>query len=309
MESFASVVGEKGGAVGSKRKKDKDAAGPNGASDDVYENLIENSPYPYDKRMNKKQYEKTLLALQVELVKAQRWIKDEGERIVIIFEGRDAAGKGGTIKRFTQYLNPRGARVVALLKPTEAERGQWYFQRYIAHLPTKGEIVFFDRSWYNRGGVEPVMGFCTPAECREFMRQAPELERGLVLDGIRLFKLWFAVGQEEQRKRFDARRTDPLKQWKLSPMDIESVNRWNEYTVARDRMFFSTHTRDAPWTVIRSDDKRRARINAIRHVLAHLPYPDKDKEVIAETDDLILGPPDLVNSGTDDYEFVLRRRD
>lgn len=254
-------------------------------------NVIEDKAYPYDKKLKKREYEETLHALHIELQKVQRWVKDAGERIVILFEGRDAAGKGGTIKRFNEHLNPRGARVVALGKPTDSERGQWYFQRYIEHLPTKGEIVFFDRSWYNRAGVEPVMGFCTPAEVAMFFRQAPEFEQALVEDGIHLFKLWFAVSRKEQKRRMDARRNDPLKLWKLSPVDIKSMGKWDEYTVARDRMFLSTHTRLAPWMVVRSDDKRRARINAIRCVLNELSYPDKDGSVACEPDPNITGPP------------------
>ena len=240
--------------------------------------------YPYDRRMKKKKYEKLLRNLQIELLKMQNWVRDKNQRIVVLFEGRDAAGKGGTIKRFTEHLNPRGARVAALPKPTEDERGQWYVQRYISHLPTQGQIVFFDRSWYNRAGVEPVMGFCTPAEYSLFLRSVPEFERALIEDGIRLFKFWFAVGREEQKHRFESRRKDPLKQWKLSTMDVESMKRFEMYSLARDRMFFMTHTPSAPWHVIRSDDKRRARINAIRVLLGEVPYKGRNEEVVAAPD-------------------------
>ena len=249
---------------------------------------FEDMPFPYAERVTPRDYEKSLRLLQIELLKLQRWVIREGVRIVIFFEGRDAAGKGGTIKRFTEHLNPRSARVVALQKPSEAEVGQWYFQRYLTHFPTAGEIVFFDRSWYNRAGVEPVMGFCTPSQYLEFMRQAPALERGLVESGIHLFKLWFAVGRKEQARRFESRRTDPLKQWKLSPIDEASRSKWDEYTSARDRMFFLTHTRDAPWTVVRSDDKKLARLNAIRFILNGLPYDEKDPEIACPPDEKIV---------------------
>jgi polyphosphate kinase 2 len=251
-------------------------------------NHFEDLPFPYAERVKTREYEKSLRLLQIELLKLQRWVNREGVRIVIFFEGRDAAGKGGTIKRFTEHLNPRSARVVALQKPSEAEVGQWYFQRYLTHFPTAGEIVFFDRSWYNRAGVEPVMGFCTPSQYLEFMHQAPPLERGLVESGIHLFKLWFAVGRKEQARRFESRRTDPLKQWKLSPIDEASRNKWDEYTRARDRMFFLTHTRDAPWTVVRSDDKKLARLNAIRFILNGLPYDEKDSEIARPPDEKIV---------------------
>ena len=207
----------------------------------------------------------------------------------MLFEGRDAAGKGGTIKRFMEHLNPRGARVVALEKPTDRERHQWYFQRYVAHLPTAGEMVLFDRSWYNRAGVERAMGFCTPAEYLEFMRQAPELERMLTRTGLRLFKFWFSVTQGEQAHRFASRETDPLKQWKLSPIDKASLDKWDDYTEAKEAMFFYTDTADAPWIVVKSDDKKRARIEAIRHFLHHLPYPGKDTRVVQEPDAFIVG--------------------
>jgi polyphosphate kinase 2 len=245
--------------------------------------------YPYEKCIKKKQYEKEIKLLQIELVKMQTWIQKTGGKIVMLFEGRDAAGKGGTIKRFTEFLNPRSAPVVALSKPTETERGQWYFQRYIEQLPTSGEIVFFDRSWYNRTGVEHVMGFCTPHDYLEFMRQAPEFERMIVRSGKKLFKFWFSVSREEQLRRFMGRARDPLKQWKLSPMDVESLARWDAYTKAKEAMLFYTDTADAPWTIVRSDDKNRARLNAIRHVLYNIPYDGKDKHVVQPPDPLIVG--------------------
>jgi len=245
--------------------------------------------YPYERMMNRKEYDKLLKPLHVELVKMQAWAIETGERVVMLFEGRDAAGKGGTIKRFTEYLNPRGARVVALAKPTETERGQWYFQRYVEQLPTKGEIVFFDRSWYNRAGVEHVMGFCNRNEYLEFMRQTPEFERMLVRSGIRLVKFWFSVSREEQLRRFMSRAHDPLKQWKLSPMDVESLGLWDKYTKAKEAMLFYTDTADAPWTVIRSDDKKRARLNAIMYLLRSLPYKGKDEVLLKNLNPLIVG--------------------
>ncbi|MEJ2257955.1 MAG: polyphosphate kinase 2, partial [Woeseiaceae bacterium] len=209
--------------------------------------------------------------------------------VVVQFEGRDAAGKGGTIKRFMEHLNPRAARVVALEKPTDRERGQWYFQRYVKHLPTRGEMVFFDRSWYNRAGVERVMGFCDSLEYLEFMRQVPDLERMLVRSGIRSFKYWFSVTREEQLRRFEARTHDPLKQWKLSPVDEQSRDKWEEYTEAKEAMFLYTDTLDAPWTIIKSDDKQRARLNCMQHFLSSLEYPDKDSGVVHGPDPLIVG--------------------
>jgi polyphosphate kinase 2 len=246
--------------------------------------------YPYKTKISRAVYEKRKAALQVELLKVQKWTKETGQRIVILFEGRDAAGKGGTIKRFMEHLNPRGARVVALEKPTEQERGQWYYQRYIEHLPTAGEIVMFDRSWYNRAGVERVMGFCTPMEYLEFMRQTPQIERMLVNSGVRLFKFWFSVTQEEQAKRFNARETDPLKQWKLSPIDKLAVSKWDEYTEAKEAMFFYTDTADAPWTVIKSNDKKRARLACMGHFLHHLPYAGKNRRIVRAPDPRIVGP-------------------
>ena len=245
--------------------------------------------YPYRNLMRRKAYEKQKYRLQVELLKLQSWVKDTGQRVVIVFEGRDAAGKGGTIKRFMEHLNPRGARVVALEKPSEVERGQWYFQRYVQHLPTAGEIVLFDRSWYNRAGVERVMGFCSDAEYQEFMRQAPDFERHLVRSGVQLIKFWFSVSQAEQRRRFKEREVHPLKQWKLSPVDLASLDKWDDYTRAKEAMFFETDTADAPWTVIKSDCKKRARLSAMRYVLHKLQYTNKASEQIGKLDPLIVG--------------------
>jgi polyphosphate kinase 2 len=250
---------------------------------------IINPDYPYRQPLDAKDYERQMSLLTIELVKLQAWVKETGERVVLIFEGRDAAGKGGTIKRFTDSLNPRGARVVALPKPTETQTGQWYFQRYIEELPTRGEIVFYDRSWYNRAGVEHVMGFCSGHEYLEFMRQAPEFERMLVRSGIRLFKFWFSVSREEQLRRFLKRAKDPVKQWKLSPMDLESLARWDEYTKAKEAMLFYTDTADAPWTVVRSDDKRRARLHAMRFVLNSIAYAGRDPEVVTAPDGRVVG--------------------
>jgi polyphosphate kinase 2 len=245
---------------------------------------FEQGDYPYPDKMKRDAYETEKAALQVELLKVQHWVQETGQRFVMLFEGRDAAGKGGTIKRFTEHLNPRNARVVALNKPTQEERGQWFFQRYVKHLPTSGEIVLYDRSWYNRAGVERVMEFCQPNEYLEFMRQTPEFERMLSRSGIKLFKYWFSVTQEEQRRRFAARETDPLKRWKLSPIDRASMDRWDDYTEAKEAMFFYTDTADAPWTVIRSNDKKRARINCMKHFLANLDYFDKDLSVATPPD-------------------------
>ncbi len=234
-------------------------------------------------------YEHLKLQLQAELLKVQIWTQETGQRFVVLFEGRDAAGKGGTIKRFMEHLNPRYARVVALTKPGDRENGQWFFQRYIEHLPTKGEMVFYDRSWYNRAGVERVMGFCEPHEYLEFMREAPELERMLVRSGIRLTKYWFSITPDEQRRRFVARETDPLKRWKLSPIDKASLDRWDQYTEAKEAMFFYSDTADAPWTVIKSNDKKRARIECMRHFLHQIDYPEKDLSVAVAPDPRIVG--------------------
>ncbi|MEP1767946.1 MAG: polyphosphate kinase 2 [Sulfitobacter sp.] len=245
---------------------------------------FEQGEYPYRNKLSRKAYETEKAALQVELLKVQHWVQETGQKFVLLFEGRDAAGKGGTIKRFTEHLNPREVRVVALNKPTDEERGQWYFQRYVKHLPTAGEMVLYDRSWYNRAGVERVMNFCEPAEYLEFMRQTPEFERMLSRSGIRLFKYWFSVTQEEQRQRFSSRETDPLKMWKLSPVDRASLDKWDDYTEAKEAMFFYTDTADAPWTVIRSNDKKRARLTCMRHFLSQLDYPEKDPEVAQAPD-------------------------
>jgi len=245
--------------------------------------------YPYRNLMSRKTYEAQKYRLQVELLKLQAWVKDSGQRVVVVFEGRDAAGKGGTIKRFMEHLNPRGARVVALEKPTEVEQGQWYMQRYVQHLPTRGEIVLFDRSWYNRAGVERVMGFCSDDEHAEFLRQAPEFERNLTRSGVHLIKLWFSVSREEQRRRFHERESHPLKQWKLSPIDLASLDMWDAYTAAKETMFLHTDTADAPWTVIKSDCKKRARLNALRYVLHKMPYTDKELERVGVLDPLIVG--------------------
>ncbi|WP_234413654.1 polyphosphate kinase 2 [Ideonella sp. A 288] len=256
--------------------------------------------YPYRNLLSRRSYEKQKYRLQVELLKLQAWVKDTGARVVVIFEGRDAAGKGGTIKRFMEHLNPRGARVVALEKPSEVEQGQWYFQRYVQHLPTRGEIVMFDRSWYNRSGVERVMGFCSHAEYDEFLRQAPEFERQLVRSGVHLFKFWFSVSRAEQRRRFKERKMHPLKQWKLSPIDMASLDKWDDYTRAKEAMFLHCDTSDAPWTVIKSDCKKRARLNAMRYVLHRLPYAKKDLDTLGAVDPLIVGRPSLVPSRGDD---------
>ena len=245
--------------------------------------------YPYKNLLRRSVYEREKFNLQVELLKLQGWVKTTGERVVILFEGRDAAGKGGAIKRFMEHLNPRGARVVALEKPSESERGQWYFQRYVQHLPTAGEIVLFDRSWYNRAGVERVMGFCSDREYQDFVRQAPEFERHLVQSGAHLIKFWFSVSREEQRRRFKERESHPLKQWKLSPIDKASLDKWDDYTRAKEAMFFETDTADSPWTVIKSNCKKRARLNALRYVLHKLPYAQKDSGQIGKLDPLIVG--------------------
>ena len=250
--------------------------------------------YPYKYLLSRRSYERQKYGLQVELLKLQRWVKQTGHKVVVLFEGRDAAGKGGTIKRFMEHLNPRGARVVALEKPTAEERGQWYFQRYVSHLPTAGEMVLFDRSWYNRAGVERVMGFCSDREYDEFMRQCPVFEQNLVHSGIHLVKFWFSVSREEQRRRFAERKSHPLKQWKLSPIDTASLDKWNDYTKAKEAMFFHTDTAEAPWTVIKSDDKKRARLNALRYLLHAFPYEGKDPARIGAVDPLLVGRADFM---------------
>jgi polyphosphate kinase len=250
---------------------------------------FETGEYPYKTKLNEKAYLKQMTELQAELLKAQAWIKETGQKIVVLFEGRDAAGKGGTIKRFMEHLNPRGAKVVALEKPTDRERSLWYFQRYLEHLPGAGEIVLFDRSWYNRAGVERVMGFCSANDYLEFMRDCPDVERMIVHSGIRLYKYWFSVTREEQARRFASREHDPLKQWKLSPIDMASLDKWDEYTEAKEAMFFFTNTADAPWTIIKSDDKKRARLNCMRDFLQSLPYPNKNRRIVDAPDPLIVG--------------------
>lgn len=250
--------------------------------------------YPYKNLMSRKTYELQKYNLQVELLKLQAWVKKTGSRVVILFEGRDAAGKGGTIKRVMEHLNPRGARVVALEKPTEEEKGQWYFQRYVKHLPTFGEIVLFDRSWYNRAGVENVMGFCTKEEYIEFMRQVPEFERNLVRSGIVLIKFWFSVSQSEQKRRFVDRETHPLKQWKLSPIDKASLDKWEEYTIAKENMFFHTDTSDSPWIVVKSNCKKRARLNAMRYILNKIPYTKQNVKLVGKLDPLIVGRSNVI---------------
>lgn len=253
--------------------------------------------YPYKNLMLRKNYEKEKYGLQVELLKLQAWVKETGQKVVIIFEGRDAAGKGGTIKRFMEHLNPRGAKVVALEKPTETEKGQWYFQRYIQHLPTAGEIMLFDRSWYNRAGVEKVMGFCSESEYQEFMKQAPDFERNLVRSGIHVIKFWFSVTKEEQKRRFKERSNHPLKHWKLSPIDMASLDKWDDYTKAKEAMFFNTDTSDSPWIIVKSNCKKRARLNAMKYVLSKFDYKEKDNSKIGSIDPLIVGRANSINEG------------
>jgi polyphosphate kinase len=257
----------------------------------VSENEIDGGSYPYAEQMKKKAYEEELEKLQIELAKLQAFLQASGERVLALFEGRDAAGKGGTIFVIRQYLNPRSARNVALTKPTETERGQWYFQRYVTHFPTAGEFVTFDRSWYNRAGVEPVMGFCTPEQHEKFLREVPAFEQLIVDEGIRFFKFWLNIGQETQLKRFHDRRHDPLKGWKFSPMDVAGMSRWDDYTRMRDIMFERTHNKVSPWTVVRANDKRRARLAAIRHLLLSIPYAGRDEAAIGTQDDKIIGSP------------------
>ncbi|MGC1489720.1 MAG: polyphosphate kinase 2, partial [Albidovulum sp.] len=270
------------------RSSKTSGAAPSGVKGAIRRSF-EYGKYPYGHKLGRGVYEADKARLQAELLKVQLWAQETGQKFVVLMEGRDAAGKGGTIKRFMEHLNPRFARVVALNKPSEKERGEWFFQRYIEHLPTAGEIVFFDRSWYNRSGVERVMGFCTPTEYLEFMRQVPELERMLVRSGINLYKYWFSVTQDEQCRRFAARETDPLKRWKLSPIDRASLELWDDYTEAKEAMFFYSDTADAPWTIVKSNDKKRARLNAMRHFLSTIDYPDKDESVVGLPDPLIVG--------------------
>ena len=262
--------------------------------------------YPYQNLLSRKSYEQQKYHLQVELLKLQAWVKETGQRVVILFEGRDAAGKGGTIRRFMEHLNPRGAKVVALEKPSEVERGQWYFQRYVSQLPTAGEIALFDRSWYNRAGVERVMGFCNNDEYLEFMRQAPDFERNLTRSGIHVIKFWFSVSRKEQRRRFKEREMHPLKQWKLSPIDLASLDKWDDYTKAKEAMFFHTDTADSPWTVIKSDCKKRARLNAMRYVLHKLPYSNKNLDAVGALDPLLVGRAHIVyERGEHDNQVVM----
>ena len=264
---------------------------------DAIRQVFESGRYPYARPLGRAVYEAEKARLQAELLKVQIWAQETGQKFVILMEGRDAAGKGGTIKRYMEHLNPRYARVCALTKPSDVEKGQWFFQRYIAHLPTAGEMVFYDRSWYNRAGVERVMGFCSPAEYLEFMRQAPEFERMLSRSGIRLYKYWFSVTREEQRARFLARETDPLKMWKLSPIDKASLDKWDDYTEAKEAMFFYTDTADAPWVIVKSNDKKRARLNCMKHFLSTIDYPNKDHEIVGSADPLIVGRASQVLNG------------
>jgi polyphosphate kinase 2 len=263
---------------------DRELFGPDGRRVETWR-----EGYPYADRMQRREYEIAKRRLQIELLKLQGWVKDTGQKLVVVFEGRDAAGKGGTIKRFTEHLNPRGARVVALDKPSERERTQWYFQRYVQHLPSGAEIVLFDRSWYNRAGVERVMGYCTEAEYQEFLRHAPVFEEMLVASGIHLIKLYFSVSRGEQRSRFIVRQIDPVRQWKLSPTDLASLDKWDDYTEAKEAMFLHTDTADAPWTVIKSNDKKRARLAAMQHVLSRLDYVGREPSMVGVPDPLIVG--------------------
>ena len=257
--------------------------------DDTLASHWKEGGYPYEHLMSRKNYEKEKYKLQVELLKLHSWIRKSGEKVVILFEGRDAAGKGGTIKRFMEHMNPRGARVVALDKPSDVERGQWYFQRYVEHLPTAGELVLFDRSWYNRAGVERVMGFCSEDEYKEFLYQVPEFERSLIRSGTHLIKFWFSVSQDEQQRRFDERKAHPLKQWKLSPVDMASLDKWDEYTTAKEAMFYHTDFPESPWIIIKSNCKKRARLNAMRYVLNRFAYEGKEDERIGGVDPLLVG--------------------
>ncbi len=258
---------------------------------------IPNPSYPYDTAWDKGAYEDDIAALQIQLVKMQTWAKETGQRIAIVFEGRDAAGKGGTIKRFRENLNPRNTKVVALSKPSDTEAGQWYFQRYIQHLPTAGEIVLFDRSWYNRGVVEHVFGFCDDAAREKWFEQVQPFEKMLVDEGITLFKIWLNVGRATQLQRFLKREKDPLKQWKLSWIDVEGLKKWDFYTSAIDETLERTHTEAAPWTIVRSDDKKRARVGVIRAVLSQLDYTGKDAKLIGAPDPKVVGGPDLWQAG------------
>lgn len=286
------------------RDIEADKTGSRESPDDELASDWREGAYPYKNLLRRSVYEKEKFRLQVELLKLQAWVKESGQRVVILFEGRDAAGKGGTIKRLMEHLNPRGARVVALEKPSDVERGQWYFQRYIQNLPTAGEIVMFDRSWYNRAGVERVMNFCSPQEYEEFLRQAPEFERHLVRSGIHLLKFWFSVSCKEQRRRFKERQVHPLKQWKLSPIDLASLDKWDDYTKAKEAMFFHTDTADSPWTVVKSDDKKRARLNAMRYLLLSLPYTGKDLKRIGAVDQLLVGRANFIHERGENTSYT-----
>ncbi|MCM3577347.1 polyphosphate kinase 2 [Micrococcus luteus] len=283
LREFIDKLRDGGYTVSDGHTNDPDLIDPQGRAVETWK-----EDYPYETRMTREEYELEKYRLQIELLKLQYWGEDTGQRHIIVFEGRDAAGKGGTIKRFTEHLNPRTARVVALNKPSDRELGQWYFQRYIQHFPTAGEIVLFDRSWYNRSGVERVMGFSTDEQYRRFMNQVPLFEKMLVDDGIHLTKFWFSVTQTEQRTRFAIRQIDPVRQWKLSPMDLESLDRWEAYTEAKEAMFLHTDTDHAPWISIRSNDKKRARLNAMRYFLSQFEYEGKDHEVVGSPDPLIV---------------------
>ena len=283
LREFIDKLRDGGYTVSDGHTNDPDLIDPQGRAVETWK-----EDYPYETRMTREEYELEKYRLQIELLKLQYWGEDTGQRHIILFEGRDAAGKGGTIKRFTEHLNPRTARVVALNKPSDRELGQWYFQRYIQHFPTAGEIVLFDRSWYNRAGVERVMGFATDEQYRRFMNQVPLFEKMLVDDGIHLTKFWFSVTQTEQRTRFAIRQIDPVRQWKLSPMDLESLDRWEAYTEAKEAMFLHTDTDHAPWISIRSNDKKRARLNAMRYFLSQFEYEGKDHEVVGTPDPLIV---------------------
>ena len=270
-------------------RQPKESVNGKSKPDDMLATDWQEGAYPYKNLMTRKNYEKEKYKLQVELLKLQAWVRETGQKVVVLFEGRDAAGKGGSIKRFMEHLNPRGARVVALEKPSETEQGQWYFQRYVKHLPTAGEIVMFDRSWYNRAGVERVMGFCSDDQYNEFMHQTPEFERSLIRSGTHLIKFWFSVSQKEQQRRFDNRKVHPLKQWKLSPIDMASLDKWDEYTKAKEAMFHYTDFPESPWIVVKSDCKKRARLNSMRFVLHRLPYKGKDLKAIRPVDPLLVG--------------------
>ncbi|OYO10991.1 polyphosphate kinase 2 [Enemella evansiae] len=283
LREYIDRLRAEGYTVKNGKDEDPDLIDPGGNAVETWE-----EDYPYTQRMERDEYDELKYQLQIELLKVQYWSEDNDLRHIIVFEGRDAAGKGGTIKRFTQHLNPRGARVVALNKPNDREHGQWYFQRYINHFPTFGELVLFDRSWYNRAGVERVMGFCTHEEYERFMEQAPALEKMIVDSGIHLTKFWFSVTQAEQRTRFAIRQIDPVRRWKLSPMDLESLDKWDAYTEAKEQMFLRTDTDWAPWTTIKSNDKKRARIEAMRAYLSQFDYPDKNEAVIGTPDPKIV---------------------